>query len=122
MKIESFPPLYVQDLAEVHELLKQGKNIVFVVPDRHKKTFVNHIKRINKSHDLLRKKKGILSRLFCTYYMVYLGVVNTLISMKNKELGHSFLIYLTSWKFISLIDGEVLGDNKVSIIYRGKRL
>lgn len=63
-----------------------------------------------------------MSRLFCTSYMVYLGVVNTLISMKNKELGHAFLIYLTSWKFISLIDGEVLGDNKVSIIYRGKRL
>ncbi|TNF05998.1 MAG: hypothetical protein EP323_05535 [Gammaproteobacteria bacterium] len=122
MKIESEPPLYVEGLSEVHSLLKKGESIVFIVPDKCKKTFVRHIKRINKSHDLLRNRRGVLSRLMYACYLFYWGMVNALLTVNNRELDHAFLVYLTSWKFISLIDGEMLSDNKVSIIYRGKRL
>jgi len=104
---------------ELHNHLKNGDSIFFIIKKKQAQPFKRQAGRIIKSENFLKNRCGFYSRLKSSLYMAYVGLINYWLTTKYKELDHLLLVYTTSWRYIVTIGGEDMPEEMAKITFFG---
>lgn len=107
---------------ELHNYLKNGDSISFIIKKKQAQFFKRQAKRIIQAENFLKNRRGFYSRLKSSLYMIYVGLINYWLTTKHKELDYPLLVYTTSWRYIVTIGGEDMTKGMAKITFFGGRL
>jgi len=120
-KIFSEPPLEVNCLSEVSNILREGGKLSFQIPRKSKKLFIKHIRRLNRLEKLRRVQKKKLSRYKYGLYFTYVMVIERIVCWNYNKLKHAFWIYFTFICDIATFDGKDMSDDIILITFNGRK-
>jgi len=108
---------------KLHDCLRDGDSIFFLIKKKQARVFKRQAKRIIQSENYLKNRRGILSRIKSSLYLIYVSLINYWFSeFKYKELNYPLLVYTTCWRYIKTIGGEDVPNEMAKITFYGRKL
>ena len=112
MEMKSIPPSY----DELIETLYREGSIYFLIERRHKKRFHRCIRRLEKLHKLMRRRR----RFVTTLYAVYVGLLQVALTSGHVNLDNAVTVFQVAWPHIALFEGEDYADDLCKVTYHAR--
>ena len=106
-------------IIESRNLILSNKDIHISISEKHKSRFKACCIRGDRLERLLRNRTRIKTTWYCIY-MVYVSIINTLLTINHSTLAHAVNVYMASWGNIKKINGESIGNKLFRITYIGR--
>ena len=113
MEIDKLPSTY----DDLKGLLKQNEEVSCVIGMERKKSFYSCIIRLHKYEKMRKNNRTSIGRTFTILYGLYVGLIQTLITLKKNDLDTAITIYQLGNRYIKTIKGEDIDDETGRVIY-----